>query len=361
MDDLGAQLRQTRTEAGVTLASMAARTSYLVSHLSNVEAGRRAATPDIVLAYARLLGEGEMRRRQMFGLAAGVVAPVVTGELIWAGFSAALRGRTAEEDWRERVDQYGRDYMAVGAVALQSRLTNDLVVLQQHLDTPVMWSHAARALVTYGKTTPNPAEAIRWYDLARVAADRSDDLAVRVWVRGRAAIALAYEGAALTTARRYAEQGVALSDRPSLGRVQALMAQAQVAAGRGDQASAVALDTDSRRVFDLVASPDGEVSDTAVPPWRMETFRSMLYARLGIPGPGTEAQEEADRTRPADLPRFATHIELHRGLTMVKSGDRAGGVAYAQRAMDALPVERRSQSLTLMLREVEQAAARQRA
>ncbi|WP_027661503.1 helix-turn-helix domain-containing protein [Salinispora fenicalii] len=358
MDDLGAQLRQTRTEVGVTLASMAARTSYSVSHLSNVEAGRRTATPDIVLAYARLLGEGGMRRRQMFGLAAGVVGPVVAGELIRAGFSAALRGRTAEEDWRERVDQYGRDYMAVGAVALQSRLANDLVILQQHLDTPVMWSHAARALVTYGKTTPNPTEAIRWYDLAGVAADRSDDLAVRVWVRGRAAIALAYEGAALTTARRYADQAVALSDRPSLGRVQALMAQAHVAAGRGDRSGAVALDTDARRVFDQVASPDGEVSDTAVPPWRMATFRSMLYARLGMPGPGSEAQNEADRTRPVDLPRFATHIELHRGLTMVKAGDSAGGVAYARRAMDELPADRQSQSLALMLREVEQAASR---
>lgn len=358
MDDLGAQLRQTRTEVGATLASMAARTSYSVSHLSNVEAGRRAATPDIVLAYARLLGEGEVKRRQMFGLAAGVVGPVVAGELIRVGFSAALRGRTAEEDWRERVDQYGRDYMAVGASALQARLASDLVILQQHLDTPAMWSHAARALVTYGKTTPNPTEAIRWYDLAGVAADRSDDLAVRVWVRGRAAIALAYEGAALTAARRYADQAVALSDRPSLGRVQALMAQAHVAAGRGDQISAVTLDTDARRVFDHAASPDDEVSDTAVPPWRMATFRSMLYARLGIPGPGVEAQDEADRTRPMDLPRFATHIELHRGLTMVKAGDHVGGVAYARQAMDALPADRRSQSLTLMLREVERASRR---
>lgn len=342
-------------EAGVTLASVAARTCYSASHLSNVEAGRRAATPDIVLAYARALGEGDVNRRQLLGLAAGAVGPVVAGELIRTGFTAALHGRTAEDDWRERVDQYGRDYMAVGAAVLQTRLASDLVVLQQHLDTPAMWSHAARSLVTYGKTTASPAEAIRWYDLAATAADRSEDLPVRVWVRGRAAIALAYEGAALPTARRYADQAVALSDRPSLGRVQALMARAHVAAGRGDRAGAVALDTEARRVFDLVASPGGEVSDTAVPPWRMATFRSMLYARLGMPGPGGEAQEEADRTRPVGLPRFATHIELHRGLTMAKAGDKAGGVAYARRAWEALPAERRSQSLALMLREVERA------
>ncbi|WP_433536390.1 helix-turn-helix domain-containing protein [Micromonospora sp. CA-249363] len=353
MEDLGGQLRQARIEAGVSLASVAARSCYSASHLSNVEAGRRTATPDIVLAYARAFGEGDVNRRQVLGLAAGAVGPVVAGELIRAGFSAALDGRGAEEDWRERVDQYGRDYMAVGAAVLQARLASDLVILQQHLDTPRMWTHAARALVTYGKTTPNPVEAIRWYDLAATAADRSDDLGVRVWVRGRAAIALGYEGASLTTAKRYAEQAIALSDRPSLGRVQALMAQAHVAAGRGDEAGAILHDTEARRVFDHVASPDGEVSDTAVPPWRMATFRSMLYARLGMLGPGSEAQQEADRTRPAGLPRFATHIELHRGLTMAKAGDRAGGVAYARQAWEALPAERRSQSLALMLREVE--------
>ncbi|MFF5172301.1 helix-turn-helix domain-containing protein [Micromonospora sp. NPDC000089] len=355
MGDLGAQLRQARTEAGVSLASVAVRSCYSASHLSNVEAGRRTATPDIVLAYARALGEGDVNRRQVLGLAAGVVGPVVAGELIRAGFTAALDGRGAEEDWRERVDQYGRDYMAVGAAALQARLAGDLVILQQHLDTPRMWSHAARALVTYGKTTSNPAEAIRWYDLAATAADRSDDLSVRIWVRGRAAIALAYEGAALPSAQRYADHALGLSDRPSLGRVQALMAGAHVAAGRGNREAAIALDTDARRAFDHVASADGEVSDTAVPPWRMATFRSMLYARLGMPGPGGEAQEEADRTRPVGLPRFATHVELHRGLTMAKAGDRAGGVAYARRAWEALPAERRSQSLALMLREVERA------
>jgi hypothetical protein len=55
--------------------------------------------------------------------------------------------------------------------------------------------------------------------------------------------------------------------------------------------------------------------------------------------------------------RFATHIELHRGLAMVRSGDRAGGLAYARAALDALPPERHSLSLRLMLAEVEQAAA----
>ena len=134
------------------------------------------------------------------------------------------------------------------------------------------------------------------------------------------------------------------------------MAQAHVAAGRGDKRGALVAEEAARRVFDRVASPDAEISDFAVPPWRMATFRSMLWARLGDVRRGEQAQTEADETRPAELTRFATHIELHRGLMMAKAGDHAGGFAYAQRAMDALPADRRSQTLRLVMEEVRAAA-----
>lgn len=359
MDDLGSKLRAAREAEGVKLSAVAARgNGYTIGHLSNVEAGRRTVTPDVLLAYARVLGEDCMRRRGLLAtVAAGVVAPAAAGELIHAGFSAALARRGAEDKWRAQVIGYGRDYMAVGAGQLQNRLAGDLVVMQQQIDTPAMWASASRLLAVYGKTTGEPREAIRWYRLAAEAADRSDDLAVRVWVRGRAAIALAYEGAALGVAQQLADQAVELSDKPSIGRLNALMARAHVAAGRGDLAAAVEADEAARRVFDRVASPDAEISDFAVPPWRMATFRSMLWARLGDVRRGEEAQGDADAGRPAELTRFATHIELHRGLMMAHAGDREGGLAYAHRAMDALPVERRSQTLRLVMAEVERAAA----
>jgi hypothetical protein len=110
-------------------------------------------------------------------------------------------------------------------------------------------------------------------------------------------------------------------------------------------------------VFDQVASPDAEVSDFAVPPWRMATFRSMLWARLGEVRRGEQAQGDADDGRPKELVRFATHIELHRGLMMAQAGDREGGLEYARRALTALPKERRSQTLRLVMAEVERAAA----
>lgn len=353
MSATGDKLRAAREAAGVSLSAMAARTHFSKSHLSNVETGRRAPTPDVVLAYEQALGDIVDRRGVLSGLAAGVVAPLAVSELIRHGFSAALDGRNVQDEWRERAVNLGRDYMSVGASQLQNRLAGDLVVLQQHLDTPVMWGVAARMLTTYGKTTGDARESLRWYQLAGVAADRSGDADLRVWVRGRAALALGYEGAQLSAAHQLAEHALALSDRPTLGRLNALMARAHVAGVRGDRAAALDDLDEARRVFDQAGSYE-QVSDFAVPEWRMATFASMLLSRLGDQRAVAE-QERADQARPATLPRFATHIELHRGLMQAKSGDKAGGVAYARQALAKLPPERHSQSLRLMLAEVERA------
>ncbi|MGI5212568.1 helix-turn-helix domain-containing protein [Plantactinospora sp. CA-290183] len=357
MDHVGARLRVAREAAAVTLTQMAARTNYSKSHLCNVELGKRPATPDLVLAYERVLGES-VNRRGVLTLAATLVAPTAVAELIQHGFAAAMDGRREVDDWVARAEAYGQDYMSLGAAELQGRLAADLVVLQQELDDPHLWGVAARLMTVHGKTLPGNdggRGAIRSYEMAAIAADRCGDLEIRVWVRGRAALALAYEGAHLPVAARLAEQAVALSDRPTLGRLTALTAQAHVAAFRGDAATSLARLDDARRVFDTAGS-DEQISDFAVPEWRFHTFESMLLARLGHPR-AVAAQEAADRTRPATLPRFATHIELHRGLMMAAAGDAAGGLDHARRALDRLPPERHSLSLRLLLAEVERVTA----
>jgi tetratricopeptide (TPR) repeat protein len=244
-------------------------------------------------------------------------------------------------------------YMTHGAGALQQRLAADLVVLQQHLDKPALWAAAARLLTTFGKTTGDTDEAVSWYRLAALAADRSQSDQVRVWVRGRAALALAYEGARLATAAELADQALAIDDKPSLGRLNALIARAQTAAVLGDRAGALRLLDDARRLFDVVGSHE-QISDFAVPEWRFHTFASMLLSRMVDPAAAAE-QDAADRSRPAQLIRFATHIELHRGLVLAKSGDLSDGTAYARAALDRLPPDKRSQSLKLILAEVERA------
>jgi transcriptional regulator with XRE-family HTH domain len=75
---VGETLRAARDAAGISWSVMATRTHYSKPYLSMVETGKRAATTDVISAYERVLGIGqlgdEVNRRDFFkvtGLVAG--------------------------------------------------------------------------------------------------------------------------------------------------------------------------------------------------------------------------------------------------------------------------------------------------
>ncbi|MFB0626076.1 XRE family transcriptional regulator [Streptomyces sp. AB3(2024)] len=227
--------------------------------------------------------------------------------------------------------------------------------MQQQLDDPRLWSVASRLMTLYAKTFPGSdgSKAVHWYRMAATAADESGNDEARVWVRGRAAIALGYEGASLGVADVLADQAMAISGRPSLGLLNAVMGKAHTAAIRGDRTTALHLADRGRRIFDKAGSHE-QTSDYAVPWWRMNVFLSLLLARLGDERGAVEAQEAARRELPAELPRFTTHLEMPRGLMLARSGDLLGGADYARTALDALPPEKHSLTLRLLMAEIEQ-------
>ncbi|MQA26546.1 MAG: helix-turn-helix domain-containing protein [Micromonosporaceae bacterium] len=341
---IGDQLRVAREKAGVTLAQLAARTSYSRSYLCNVEAGRKTAGPAVVLAYERGLRDEMKRRGLLTGVAAGIVAPAAASELLLRGFAAALDGRKSEDEWRHRADEYGRDYMELGAPELQDKLSGDMIVLQQHLETPALWGTAAKLMTLWGKVSGGPRESIRWYRFAGDAADRSEDDDLRVWVRGRAAIALAYEGAALPVARTFAQHALDLSDKPSLGALNARLALGHAVAIQGDVDTAARELEQAKRVFDVAASEE-QVSDFAVPEWRMAIMLGLGYARLGDERRALTEHATVKATIPKHLVRFDAHMALHQGLLMARAGDKPAGLAYAKASLDKLAPEKRSQSL----------------
>ncbi|MFD9724760.1 hypothetical protein [Streptomyces sp. NPDC059072] len=82
-----------------------------------------------------------------------------------------------------------------------------------------------------------------------------------------------------------------------------------------------------------------------------QRLRSLPLARIGDEK-ATEAQDRALAQLPASLPRFATHLELHRRLMLARSGDRAGGAAHATAATDAPPPEKHSLTLCMLVNEI---------
>ncbi|MFF1561677.1 helix-turn-helix domain-containing protein [Streptomyces sp. NPDC058279] len=365
--DIGALIRELRTAHGWSQARLADEintvhgTTLTREYVARWERGKvtpggfyLAALSSVLDVPLAVLEDPMMRRTFLTDVAGTAIAPAVASDLLARGFAARLNGGPSAETWEDKLTAYGTDYMSMGAADIQRRVAGELVVIQQQLEQPRLWSAAARLMTLYAKTFPGSdgAAAVRWYRMAATAADQSTDPDVRVWVRGRAAIALGYEGASLGVADVLADQALALSDRPSLGLLNAVYGKAHTAALRGDHATAHALDTRGRRIFDTAGSHE-QTSDYAVPWWRLNVFRSLLLARLGDEKAATEAQDQALAELPASLPRFATHLELHRGLMLARSGDRAGGIAHATAAMNALPPEKHSLTLRMLMAEIQ--------
>ena len=368
---LGWLIRDLRSAVGWSQSRLATRLCEVSAHptitredISRWENGRRCPGSFWLRHLATALQvplttleEAERMDRRTFltDTAATAIAPLVASDLISHGFAAALHARPTAETWQARLAAHGRDYMRLGAAEVRQRLTADLVVLQQQLDEPALWDVAARLMTLYGKTFPGAdgAKAITWYRMAAHAADRSGDAATKVWVRGRAAIALGYEGASLPVADMFAAQALALDGRPSTGRLNAIMGKAHAAAIRGDHRVALDLLSQGRRVFDVAGSPDSEESDYAVPWWRMNVFVSLLAARLGEEKLAGTAYDAALASLPVSMPRFRTHLEMHRGLMLARAGDRTGGAAYAREALGKLPPDKHSLTLRMLLAEIE--------
>ncbi|MEU7135368.1 XRE family transcriptional regulator [Streptomyces sp. NPDC046261] len=318
--------------------------------------------------------EGEAGQAGVPSGAATVLAPSVAADLLSVGFAVRLRGGPSVDDWEAKLASYGADYMSVAAADIQRRVVGDLIVVQQQVDDPRMWSVTARLMTLYATTFPRAeaAKAVTWFRTAAEAADRSGDRVVRVWVRGRAALSLGYGGTSLGLAEMLADQAVAISDKPSMGLLGATLGKAYAAAIRGDKATALRLAEHGRRVFDA-SGPGGpvgtagtagsggpagsgaaaeRVSDYVIPAWRMNGFLSLLSARVGDETGALRAHEEARRELPERLPRFAAHLEMHKGLMLTRAGDKAGGLAHARATLEALPVEKQCSTLHMLMDEI---------
>ncbi|WP_454199330.1 hypothetical protein [Nocardia sp. Marseille-Q1738] len=129
-----------------------------------------------------------------------------------------------------------------------------------------------------------------------------------------------------------------------------LISLANVHALNGDESATRTALEGAQRVFDSVGTTD-EVSDWAMPEWRMNVDISLVLARLGDQT-ADRAQQEAERTMPNRFARYATHLEIHRGLALAKSGDRAEGIAHARRALNDLSADRHSVALRRLVAEV---------
>jgi len=162
---VGALIRELRSTLGWSQGRLASALCEAAQHatvtredVSRWEHGKRRPGPfwmrhlaAVLQVPLQVLERADVHRRDFItSVAATLIAPIVASDLIEAGFAAALTNRRLTPDeWQEKIDRYGCDYMSLGAAEMQQRLTGELVVLHQQLEEPKLWGVASRLMTLY--------------------------------------------------------------------------------------------------------------------------------------------------------------------------------------------------------------------
>lgn len=353
---IGAVLQSLRESAGLTLAGLADRAHYSKAALGHVETGRRRPSHDLLTACDDALGtapllatllalDGEdhvMQRRALLATAAaatgvaGIEGTRAVAELIRQGL---LDSAGEAEDWGQVVADYSRRLVVDPSPAFGAALLGQIMLAKQQIvdvgATPERLRAAALLGQLYGLWQGNQdqiPQAHGWYRTAATLADRSGDTPARVFTRARTASRGIFEGYTLGEAAGRARDALAISDRPSLGALEAHSALVHVHAltldlSGGRRALAGMLDV-ADRLDDT--GPDGPAARTV-------SFAHYLESRCGTPRSADRMWEQAEPLlRP--VPVWWREAQVYYGLSLARRGEVDAGIGYALEAVSALPV-----------------------
>ena len=317
----------------------------------------------ILEAAARQPGDNEdMHRRQLlFDIAVlGLAAPLAGAEAVRQGLAAAVAGEghaAHVDEWEEIVHEYARSYYVTPTDRLLRDLTADLSVLHVRLggmDGALQRSLARPAgqlavmCALAWRNAGESRQAGRWWRTACQLADRSGDIEVRTWVRGKEVMSGLYaEWPVPVILDRAAEAASIAGSLASAGNAELYsgLAQTFAVAGRGDEALAAL-----ERVTDLAEKlPTRVVTDEGSvlgwPEVRLRHTESYVHTWLGDTRRAYAAQEAALQIYPESLARERAKLDLHRVACMIQDGDVGGGLAYAGRVLDSLPAQHHTESV----------------
>lgn len=358
-----AKMKGVREAAGLSLAQMAKSTGYSRSCIANIESPRRArgggTIAEYVAAYDKALSTGGLlldfwaalqegdevkRRAVVFALSTVATVGVSSRAYVAEALRGSILGALGGEDWPELAAEYGRRFMTSPPAVFHTHLAGDLINLKSALersDSGAARAAAARMMTLQAMGTANLGDtgaALRWYRAARVAADMTDDAALRAWVRAREAFRRGYEGS---------EPAEVLAVAAGVeGQVEAHLALAQAYARMGETSPALTALDRARRAHE--AADHDEATIFAMPGWRMALSTAYVYALLGMP---EKCEMELSASPPPTLRRWGAQYRMQTAVALSRSGDSVTGTQVAQEVMRELPREQRSIVIEQMYRE----------
>jgi transcriptional regulator with XRE-family HTH domain len=353
MESPGTTLRRLRTAAGYSLGGLAARAGMHKSLISRLETGDRPMQPHHAEQLDKALGTnpllqsliqhedgGGMKRRAtlwMLGAALSVTAATSSRAALDEMLRLGLLGAVEQpEDWDATVTEMQRRLVLAPDDEFGTSLGAKLVVVRQAIADERRADEvraAAMLSLFYGLWQGNggrfPA-ALSWYRTAAALA-RETDPETETYVLGRSASRAVYEGMRASEVTDMAEQALAVTDAPTLGRLEAESALAGVAAMSGDLQAG----RDRVQAMRAIAEKIDDGSPTG-PHARTANFHLFVEARTGTMASTEKAREETERAL-ARTPLWLAESRVYYALSMARAGAVRGAAAVALDAIRTVP------------------------
>lgn len=353
-------LRVMREAAGLSLSALAARTAVSKSHLGNLETGDRPPTPEVAEVIDRVLRAGgvlielaahergggdEMRRRALLATVAAAASlgtiegPHALADMVRCGL---LDAAGAAEDWDGVVQDCGRRLVCDPSPLFGATLLTNLMVLRQQLEQtpargkPDLLRATAGLGQIYGLWLGNQAQlggASHWYRTAGVLAHRSGDIDTEAYVLGRAASRGVYESWTIRETEHAVGRALALTDRPTVGMLEAYAARVSIAAITGNAEAGRTAVHAMLDVADHLA--DTPIWEGAAAHERTLFMWAFLEGRVGTLDEASAVCDGAEKALER-MPTWLAETQVYRARAMVAAGDVQAGLELALAAVSRL-------------------------
>jgi transcriptional regulator with XRE-family HTH domain len=352
----GAEIRARRTTRGWTLQVLSDQIGYTPQHISDAELAKapvsehfaaavdraldadgrlRALLPAVVIeraferqkrATARRAAatlDDDVKRRAFLGLGLAVVL---------LGPDAAARARA--EDW----DRIAHQWMcevgdAPDRQVLLPGLAADLRRLAQAGGPQRVVAQLSTCVAMIALSGGDPATARRWWSRAQVAARAAGDPHLAAYVGGQHAYEGVYALYSPARALALADDALAVTDAPCVGRMHALSARARALALLGRKRQARDALNDVEKTFSRL--PPGVTRHAQIGGWSEDRLHHAASFVAAFGGVGTAAAHDEALRANDGLWRCATQIELHRAVGEVDAShalDTFTSLSEAQRS-----------------------------
>ncbi|GIG57361.1 hypothetical protein Lfu02_17330 [Longispora fulva] len=321
----GAMLKAWRNDAGVSLAGMIKREAFLTKgYMSQIENGKKPVSPEIVAAYDRALGGDEVKRRALLSLAtAGAISPATMIEVIRHGLVTGHGN-----DWDAIVADYARRFLVDPSAVYGEGLVSELAVVRALINDGQQSSDLYRAAASlahyYGLWLGNQADlgnAHRWYRSSISLADASGDAEVRTYTRGRSLARGIYEGYSVRQTLDGAAEVLAMTRRPTVGKLEAHSARVHVYALTREAAKGREAVKGMADVASALPADSGATERVAF----VNAYAECRYGNL------SEAEAAVSKALPMlrDRPMWLAETNVYRGRAMVAAGHIEDGLSHA--------------------------------